>query len=752
MEVVESFNPMRRGPRVLPKELFKVEIGRVFSFAQKVRDYYQKLEKNTSLFHYSFFSPVVSILGERGSGKTSFLYTLLNTWKEKYPYDIVLPPIDPHKFKKGDRLLEMILVSLEREVEELKEFPVPKELRKKCPFSSEFETSCLWMCYQKAIEGAHAAYRSDEQITGDQVIYSSSFRLKVEFPRRFGELVRCLTEVKKKSLFSYDRSLYLENFQTEESEGNSYIYSYKLPLLVVPIDDIDLVPEYLEDVSYVIRLLAGNIHRLLLIVTANLRVSEQSMASYYASLLLGKVSENAIFRKFFEEDKLPFFKQNEFLSEIANLVHQFHLKFFPLDGRVVLKPPKEEDILKYVPPISEHRKREEDERIGKLPKFSELLRQRRLPGSKKASFYDLIVYSPFGLFKKLLPENWREVEEIYYALLEEEKNEGIPEAFKALIRKKIKASETLSGAIREYLDIDFGDKIYLELKQNAKKKLLDDLRIKVVYAPSPFTNERKEEEEIYVAKKLSILSPDFTIADLAILLLLTELFVSSYETEVLISFNLLRFIYSILPPPVVLRREGNAYFYTFMTKRMLERFRIRESQSKESERGIENLFYPFSFFYLALKKGLRGKKLEQEFSQLVTSVLGFSKLEENLYTPEVLILEESEEEELTTREKRTPEEQGTLIGGRLEFKLAKFGSWEDFKKALLNFELPQQVYRIVTEEEGKLQETQENKHRVCLVHHKTNHDLDSRRKKNAEEELQRESKPKKKSRKETEDS
>ncbi len=709
MEVVEFFNPMRRGPRVLPKELFKVEIGRVFSFAQKVRDYYQKLEKNTSLFHYSFFSPVVSILGERGSGKTSFLYTLLNTWKEKYPYDIVLPPIDPHKFKKGDRLLEMILVSLEREVEELKDFPVPKELRKKCPFSSEFETSCLWMCYQKALEGAHAAYRSDEQITGDQVIYSSSFRLKVEFPRRFGELVRCLTEVKKKSLFSYDRSLYLENFQTEESEGNSYIYSYKLPLLVVPIDDIDLVPEYLEDVSYVIRLLAGNIHRLLLIVTANLRVSEQSMASYYASLLLGKVSENAIFRKFFEEDKLPFFKQNEFLSEIANLVHQFHLKFFPLDGRVVLKPPKEEDILTYVPPVSEDRKRGEDEGIGKLPEFSELLRQRRLPGSKKASFYDLIVYSPFGLFKKLLPENWREVEEIYYALLEEEKNEGIPEAFKTLIRKKIKASETLSGAIREYLDIDFGDKIYLELKQNAKKKLLDDLRIKVVYAPSPFTNERKEEEEIYVAKKLSILSPDFTIADLAILLLLTELCVSSYETEVLISFNLLRFIYSILPPPVIVRRYANGrdrvYFYTFMTDEMFERFKIRESQSKESERKVENLFYPFSLFYLALKKGLKkeDKNLEQIFSQTVAEVLGVSKLEENLYVPEVAVItkRKRKKEEIlivSEKEKRLSDEHAFSLGSKLEFKLVEFGSWEEFKEALVDFKLSQLVYEKITGE------------------------------------------------------
>ena len=95
------------------------------------------------------------------------------------------------------------------------------------------------------------------------------------------------------------------------------------------------------------------------------------------------------------------------------------------------------------------------------------------------------------------------------------------------------------------------------------------------------------------------------------------------------------------------------------------------------------------------------KNLEQIFSQTVAEVLGVSKLEENLYIPEVIITtkkKRKKEDALTESGKGISEEHAFSLGSKLEFKLVEFGSWEEFKEALVDFKLSQLVYEKITGE------------------------------------------------------
>jgi len=100
-----------------------------------------------------------------------------------------------------------------------------------------------------------------------------------------------------------------------------------------------------------------------------------------------------------------------------------------------------------------------------------------------------------------------------------------------------------------------------------------------------------------------------------------------------------------------------------------------------------------------LKKG--DESFEQKFSQAVARVLGVSKLEENLYIPEVIITtkkKRKKEDALTESGKGISEEHAFSLGSKLEFKLVEFGSWKEFKEALVDFKLSQLVYEKITGE------------------------------------------------------
>jgi len=575
---------LMRGPRVLPagKDI-RNNLQKAFRFGEEIRRYYLSLEGEKELLHYSFFSPVISIFGERGIGKTSFLYTLLDSWKKKYPLDIVLPPIDPHKFKRHDKILEMILVFLEREIKKLNDefgkIIVPNRLRKSCHFEeSKKDSNCLYWCYQKALEGAHAAYKSDLSAGTDQVLYSYNFKLKTEFPLRFGELVRCLTEAKKEKLYYFKRN-----------EGEE---TY-LPLLVVPIDDIDLVPEYLEDVSYAVRLLAGNIHRLLLVITANFKVSKINMFSYYSSILLGKMPE--LFEKIPWKGGLSFFKEEEVvISELSNLVYQFHLKFFPLDGRVFLKAPTTDEVLNYSPSAS-------NGKGVKKESFKNLLSKIELPygiNNAKAgiSIFNLLEFSPYNLFMELLPKSWREIEELYYAL-KAEKNTSIPPVLKFFIKNKISTSRTLVSLVEDHIDIDYGDNIFVDLKGSIEK-LIENLKIRIIFEPSI----TEEDKKVFIPRRISVLSPALNLSDLSLLVLLAELYVSS-NSEVVLSHQLLKEIYSLLPPPLVIKYKDKALLFTVASKKFLENLKSVEKKK---------VSYPFSFFYYYFSKSKQKLLSEKE--------------------------------------------------------------------------------------------------------------------------------------------
>jgi len=332
-----------------------------------------------------------------------------------------------------------------------------------------------------------------------------------------------------------------------------------------------------------------------LIITANLRVSEQNMVSYYSSFLLGKALKIPSFEEFFENGELPFFQKENFLSELSSLVYQFHLKFFPLDGRIFLRAPTVEEVLNYVPPVSERELEEERD-------FRSLLKEKDLPGGKGMNLFNLIDISPYGLFKELLPKNWREVEEIYYSL-RTEKHDKISHALRFFLRNKILSSKAFASIVGKYLEVEYGDYIYVEEKGDFRE-LLDDIKINVTFRPSIF----EENYRVFYPEKLNILSSNITLSDLAVLLLLVELYVSSYESEIVFSPNLLKKIYSFLPPPLVVKEGNKAFLFTVASKTLL---RMLERVGREEGKIV----YPFSLFYayfMMARTSVLSKKFEEE--------------------------------------------------------------------------------------------------------------------------------------------
>jgi len=623
---------LKRGARVLPEKLFEKEIKRALSFIETVKDYYTEVEKNgqASTFHYTFFSPIISIFGKRGTGKTAFLYTLVNKLKKEFPNDIVLDPIDPHRFKKGDRLLETILVSLKDKVEKLKDFPIPDKLKKDCPFREGKNgiKNCLWLCYQKAIDGAHAAYRQQdsEAVESDSVFYTSYFQRRIEFPKRFGEFIRCLTELHLTSYCPHSR-------YHSYSELNP-------PLLIVPIDDIDLVPEYLEDVSYVIRLLSGNIHRLLLIVTANKELSEMSMTAHYISLILRDIKKGP--EKLLEElivgRDTPFYLSKEVLArEVENLVYQFHLKFFPPDGRIYLEPPEEDEVLNYPEKLFN-----EEEEKEKVETFVSVLRKVRVSeGNSNVTLLHLILSSPFSLLKNLLPNNWREIEEIYHSLRKE--REFSSPVLRDFVENRLKRSAGIKNLEKNFLDFVVGDKIYIELK-GSEEELLNEFRIRVTYDEVEIDNKT-----VLIGRTLRVISP-ITTEDFALLIFLLELSLSTSSSPFAISPELSAFVYSFLPPPVIFKGNGKYYFYALpieMLKETLIRKRRSDRKKLDSEES-HSLFFPYSLYNYYLLRGLEKKK-GREWKKLKMELEKWLYIEDFELTQEVILKDSKREAPILER-------------------------------------------------------------------------------------------------------
>lgn len=114
------------------KLLTDVQLENIFhnykSLLNKVEQYRHALEKlncqelSASIRDdqaYLMYDNVFSIMGKRGAGKTSAVFTLKNKLREEHPVDLVLPIIMPEMIPEGQGMIGWILSILDTEVADL---------------------------------------------------------------------------------------------------------------------------------------------------------------------------------------------------------------------------------------------------------------------------------------------------------------------------------------------------------------------------------------------------------------------------------------------------------------------------------------------------------------------------------------------------------------------------------------------------------------------------------------------------------
>ena len=112
--------------KILSDEQLKNVFPEWESLIERIDNYHQWLKtarldkRNLVEKQYNLmYENIYSILGGRGTGKTSVIFTLRNYIEENYPSDVVLPIVMPEVIPESGETLGWILASLENLVEQL---------------------------------------------------------------------------------------------------------------------------------------------------------------------------------------------------------------------------------------------------------------------------------------------------------------------------------------------------------------------------------------------------------------------------------------------------------------------------------------------------------------------------------------------------------------------------------------------------------------------------------------------------------
>jgi len=277
------------------------------------------------------FHPVISIFGPRGSGKTSALLTLLERIRQRLPGDLILPIIDPHRFVPGDRVLYSFLAALQPIVErftggashEWMGPPQPPGLDHRREGADD-----LNKLFHDLAEQARWLFQSGGESAGGGSL-EQRFRLHyLSRGRRFAEgldqLVRKLT----------DRRLAGAGGRPQDTKSP--------PLMLLPIDDTDLVPEYLDEVMTFIRIVSPSLSRLVLLVTADDRLALRCTKGRYARTMFPDWSHTP-------DPDARLFSPGEVNEVAQGLAFQFLAKFFPDEGRFRLTALNEQGRIAFRP-------------------------------------------------------------------------------------------------------------------------------------------------------------------------------------------------------------------------------------------------------------------------------------------------------------------------------------------------------------------------------------------------------------------
>lgn len=352
-----------RGPRVLPETEFPW-LDSAVQAVDKYRKQFEELERigrsrvegdctnllDQQLYH---FHPVISIFAPRGMGKTTALLTLLDQLKKKCPTDIVLAPLEPHRFMQEDRILYWFLAALKPYVDKLSQVEEKAPLAGYPNHYSDAREFNLQTQYHELQDQVRWIYLEAKQNTGDN---DSQFAYKfrnhylakgLDFGNKLNRFIRELTNLYAACLYKSDR----------QKAGQD------LPLLLLPIDDADLVPEYLEDLFTFLRILSVEVTRLVILVTADDQLAVMSSKGRYLRNLFPEwYQSNHVEGQIFVKDEV-----NRTVDELSA---QFLTKFLPYSGRFYIHPFDEERRMGFWPVVEWNRT---DENLP-VP-FKELLQE-----------------------------------------------------------------------------------------------------------------------------------------------------------------------------------------------------------------------------------------------------------------------------------------------------------------------------------------------------------------------------------------
>lgn len=200
-------------------------------------------------YQYNFmYDNVFSILGQRGSGKTSVAFTLrdkLGGKNSKHPEDVVLPLIIPEVIPDACTVLGWILAIVKEEIEQLEE-----KIRKVQPIR---ENSLNWeRCTMKSY-GKNETSLSERLDRMNQLLYAGSYN-----PHNESSYYKA---VDFSVMQANDYYKFAKEIATLWDEWIEQIRYYNLlengkrdvcPLIYFIFDDVDLAPEKIEEILSVI--------------------------------------------------------------------------------------------------------------------------------------------------------------------------------------------------------------------------------------------------------------------------------------------------------------------------------------------------------------------------------------------------------------------------------------------------------------------------------------------------------------------
>lgn len=229
---------------VLPtyRNLFhKIEICRNVAEEELVQ------EKNRHYQYNFMYDNVFSILGKRGTGKTSVVFTLQKMIREKYGdvhKDVVLPLIIPEVIPDNCTVLGWILAIVKEEVKVLEDKIIELENKNESNFYSR---RCRYM------EGKDEDGLLDRLERLSQLFYAGSYN-----PSNEASYYRAVGNSALQAVDYYKFAKEIANFWDEWVKAICYLHALEkrkdqvCPLIYFIFDDVDLAPEKIDEILSVI--------------------------------------------------------------------------------------------------------------------------------------------------------------------------------------------------------------------------------------------------------------------------------------------------------------------------------------------------------------------------------------------------------------------------------------------------------------------------------------------------------------------